>query len=223
MLIEIKKLNKYFNKNEENSLHVLKDIDFSVKENEFVSIMGTSGVGKSTLLNIIGCIDTFDSGEYIFNGTKIKELSKKDLDKIRAKQISFIYQDYMLIEEDTALENVKVPLYFDKKFNKTNLNKLAKDALLRVGLDETIFNKKCSKLSGGQKQRVAIARSIVNNPLVILADEPTGSLDEKSGSEILNLFDSLISDGLTIIMVTHDKDVASHANRIMVMEDGKFS
>lgn len=221
-MIKISKLNKYYNKNKENELHVLKDLDFELEKNSFVSIMGTSGVGKSTLLNIIGCIETFESGEYYFNNTDMKKISKRDLDKIRGKKISFIYQEYMLIEEDTVIENVKVPLYFDKKFKGRELDKLAKEALRRVGLDESMINKKVSKLSGGQKQRVAIARAIVNKPLVILADEPTGALDENTSIEILKLFRSLVSDDLSIIVVTHDKDVANYTDKIYLMKDGKL-
>lgn len=222
MLVEIKDLNKYYNKKSDNSLHVLKDISFKLEKNKFVSMMGTSGVGKSTLLNIIGCIETYDSGKYYFNGKEIKNIDEIDENEIRGKQISFVYQDYMLVEEDTAIDNVKIPLYFDKKFKKHDINKMAIEALKRVGLSEHTFNKKCSMLSGGQKQRVAIARAIVNKPSLILADEPTGALDEKTSQEILELFRSLISEDLSIIMVTHDKNVAEFSDEIFVMVDGKF-
>lgn len=214
-MIKISKLNKYYNKGKENELHVLKDLDFQLDKNSYVSIMGTSGVGKSTLLNIIGCLETFDNID-------IKKLSSKKLDEIRGKKISFVFQEYMLIEEDTAIENVKVPLYFDKTFGKKDINKLAIEALKKVGLEEETYKKKCAKLSGGQKQRVAIARAIVNKPLLILADEPTGALDEKTGQEILDLFADLISDDLSIIVVTHDRDVANKTDRVYTMVDGKL-
>ncbi|MCT1795405.1 ABC transporter ATP-binding protein [Helcococcus kunzii] len=219
-MINIKKLNKYYNKEKENELHVLKDLDFSLDKNSFVSIMGTSGVGKSTLLNIIGCIEDFQSGEYYFNDIDIKKFKEKD--KIRGKLINFVYQDYMLIEEDTIIENVKVPLYFDSRYKANELDDAAKNALTKVGLDSIIYNKKCSQLSGGQKQRVAIARAIVNKPKLILADEPTGSLDEETSKEIIDLFKSLVSDELSIILVTHDKSIAEETSIIYKMIDGKI-
>lgn len=221
-MIKIKKLNKFFNKNRENQIHVLKDLNFEVNLNEYVSIMGTSGVGKSTLLNIIGGLDTFDSGEYIFNGIDMSNISEKKLYEIIGKQITYVFQDYSLIEEDSIIDNVKVPLYFDKKFKGQNFNELAKKALRQVGIPENMYNKKCALLSGGQKQRVAIARSIVNSPKILLADEPTGSLDEKSTEEILELFESLVSENLSIILVTHDRKVAERTQKIYQMVDGHF-
>ncbi|MDO4778404.1 MAG: ABC transporter ATP-binding protein [Tissierellia bacterium] len=221
-MLKLKNINKYYNKNKDNELHVLKDLNFNLEENLFVSIMGTSGVGKSTLLNIIGCIEDFDSGEYLLDGENINGSKKKKLDEIRGKKISYIYQSYMLIEEDTAIENVKVPLFFDERFKNKDIKKLSEDALLKVGLSKDIFNKKVSKLSGGQKQRVAIARAIVNNPLLILADEPTGALDEDTSKGILALFKNLITENLSIILVTHDIDIAKHADKIYNMKDGKL-
>lgn len=219
-MIVITNLNKYYNKGKENQLHVLKDLSFTLDNNSFVSIMGTSGVGKSTLLNIIGCIEDFQSGEYYFNNIDIKNYKEKD--KIRGKLINFVYQDYMLIEEDSIIENVKVPLYFDNRYSASQLDKVAREALSKVGLDSSIYKKKCSKLSGGQKQRVAIARAIVNNPKLILADEPTGSLDEETSRDIINLFKSLVSEELSIIIVTHDKDIADKTSKIYKLIDGKI-
>lgn len=221
-MIKIENLNKYYNKDKENQLHVLKDLNFELDTNSFVSIMGTSGVGKSTLLNIIGGIETFDSGIYIFNNIDMKKVRNSKLDDIRGREISFVYQEYMLIEEDSVIENVKVPLYFNSKLKGKNINQMAKDALIKVGIDASMHNKKCSKLSGGQKQRVAIARAIVNNPKLILADEPTGAVDEETSKEILNLFRSLISDDLSIIVVTHDPNVAHFTDKVFKMIDGKF-
>ncbi|WP_282926400.1 ABC transporter ATP-binding protein [Helcococcus kunzii] len=221
-MIKIKNLNKFYNRKKENELHVLKNLNFELYKNSFVSIMGTSGVGKSTLLNIIGGIEDFDSGEYFFNDIDMKNISNSKLDEIRGKQISFVYQEYLLIEEDTVIENVKVPLYFDSKLRGKNINKMAEEALLKVGIDKKMHKKKCSKLSGGQKQRVAIARAIVNNPQLILADEPTGAVDEETSKDILNLFRSLISPDLSIIIVTHDPNVAKYTDKIFKMVDGEF-
>lgn len=221
-MIRIEKLNKYFNKSQINELHVLKDLDFSLESNSYISIMGTSGVGKSTLLNIIGGIEAFDSGTYLFEGIDMFDIKENELDKIRGKKITFVFQEYLLVEEESVIENVKTPLYFDNNIKYKDMDKLAEEAILKVGLDKTFFEKKCSLLSGGQKQRVAIARSIVNKPILLLADEPTGALDEESSEEILQLFRKLVSENLSIIIVTHDKEVAQHTDKIYVMKDGKI-
>lgn len=220
-MIEIRKLNKFYNKDKENELHVLKDLDFTLNSNEYVSIMGTSGIGKSTLLNIIGCLETFQNGEYFFDGKDISKLKLKEIENIRGKDISFIFQDYMLIEEDTVIENVKTPLYFDSKVPLKEINKKAYEALHKVGYGKDFYNKKVSKLSGGQKQRVSIARALVNNPKLILADEPTGALDESTSEEIMQLFRTLISENISIIIVTHDINVARQTDKIYEIIDGK--
>lgn len=221
-MIIIEKLNKYYNKTQNNELHVLKDLNFKLEKNSYISIMGTSGVGKSTLLNIIGGIENFDSGEYIFEDIDMKNANEKQLDNIRGKKISFVFQEYLLIEDESVIENVKTPLYFDSSIKYRDMDKLAKEAILKVGLDKSFFDKKCSLLSGGQKQRVAIARAIVNNPILLLADEPTGALDEESSKEILSLFRQLKSENFSIIVVTHDKDVASQTDAIYFMNKGKI-
>ncbi|WP_282926816.1 ABC transporter ATP-binding protein [Helcococcus kunzii] len=221
-MIKIQKLNKYYNFKKENELHVLKDIDFNVEKNEYISIMGTSGVGKSTLLNIIGGVENFESGLYFFDGLDMAKASARKLDKIRGKEISFIFQEYLLIENQTVLENIKVPLIFDKKVKASQMDKMALEALKNVGLDESLKNKKVSKLSGGQKQRVAIARAISNNPKLLLADEPTGAVDAETSKEILDLFKSLVNNDRTIIIVTHDINVAKQTDKIYEMIDGKL-
>lgn len=222
-MIRIEKLNKYYNKNQENELHVLKDLDFSLGKSDYVAIMGTSGVGKSTLLNIIGGLESFDGGSYVFNDLDMAKASNKELDDLRGKKISFVFQEYLLIEEDSVIENVKTPLYFDKSYKSKELNDLAKEALEKVGLEPAIYNKLTSKLSGGQKQRVAIARALVNNPDLILADEPTGAVDENTSKEILDLFDKLVTSDRAIIVVTHDINVAKRAKIIYEMVDGRLT
>ena len=222
MVIEIKKINKYYNKGKENELHVLKDLDFKLELNEYVSIMGTSGVGKSTLLNIIGCLETFQSGSYLFNGRDVPKLKLKEIEDIRGKKISYVFQDYMLIEEDTVIENVKTPLYFNNKISLKEINKMAHSALKKVGFGKDYYNKKVSKLSGGQKQRVSIARALVSSPRLILADEPTGALDQVTSEEIMKLFRSLISENISIIVVTHDINVANKTDKIYEIVDGKI-
>lgn len=221
-MIEIKKINKYFNRSQNNELHVLKDLSFKLEKNSFISIMGKSGVGKSTLLNVIGGLEKFDDGSYFFDGIDMYKIKESQLDNIRGKKISFVFQEYLLVEEESVIENVKTPLYFDNSIKSRDMNKLAKAALMKVGLDKSFYNKKCSLLSGGQKQRVAIARAIVNNPILLLADEPTGALDETSSNEIMLLFRQLISDNLSIIIVTHDKDVANLTDRIYLIKNGKI-
>ncbi|MFL8969132.1 ABC transporter ATP-binding protein [Helcococcus kunzii] len=221
-MINIKKLNKYYNKGKDNELHVLKDLNLLLSDNEYIAIMGTSGVGKSTLLNIIGGLETFESGIYEFCNKDMSNLKENELSEIRGKEISFIFQDYMLIEQDNILKNVKVPLYFDKRYKLSDFNSMAKNALKKVGLEDIKTNKKVSQLSGGQKQRVAIARAIVNKPKLLLADEPTGAVDAETAEEILLVFDELIKNGLSIILVTHDINVAKRANKIYKMIDGSL-
>lgn len=194
-MINIKKINKYFNKEKTNENHVIEDLDFKLGKNEYVSIMGKSGAGKTTLLNIIGCLETFDSGEYIFDNIDISKLKENDLADIRAKKISYIFQDYMLIDNDSIINNVEVPLYFDNRYKYSQYKDLAKKVLDKVGLNYLDYNMKTSFLSGGEKQRVAIARALVNEPLLILADEPTGAVDSVTSEKILNIFDEIVESG----------------------------
>lgn len=221
-MINIKKINKYFNKEKTNENHVIEDLDFKLDKNEYVSIMGKSGAGKTTLLNIIGCLETFDSGEYIFDNIDISKLKENDLADIRAKKISYIFQDYMLIDNDSIINNVEVPLYFDNRYKYSQYKDLAKKVLDKVGLNYLDYNMKTSFLSGGEKQRVAIARALVNEPLLILADEPTGAVDSVTSEKILNIFDEIVESGISIIVVTHDINVAKRTNKIYKMSDGKL-
>lgn len=221
-MINIKKINKYFNKEKTNENHVIEDLDFKLGKNEYVSIMGKSGAGKTTLLNIIGCLETFDSGEYIFDNIDISKLKENDLADIRAKKISYIFQDYMLIDNDSIINNVEVPLYFDNRYKYSQYKDLAKKVLDKVGLNYLDYNMKTSFLSGGEKQRVAIARALVNEPLLILADEPTGAVDSVTSEKILNIFDEIVESGISIIVVTHDINVAKRTNKIYKMSDGKL-
>lgn len=221
-MINIKKINKYFNKEKTNENHVIEDLDFKLGKNEYVSIMGKSGAGKTTLLNIIGCLETFDSGEYIFDNIDISKRKENDLADIRAKKISYIFQDYMLIDNDSIINNVEVPLYFDNRYKYSQYKDLAKKVLDKVGLNYLDYNMKTSFLSGGEKQRVAIARALVNEPLLILADEPTGAVDSVTSEKILNIFDEIVESGISIIVVTHDINVAKRTNKIYKMSDGKL-
>lgn len=210
-MISMSKLSKTFVTKGLDNLQVLKDIDFSLNKGDYISIMGTSGVGKTTLLNIIGLIEKFDSGTYLFDNMDVTKLSENELAKIRGKRIGYVFQDYFLLDELTVYDNIYVSLILEKKSNKKELNNLIKQSIISCGLDTKILNKKVGLLSGGQKQRVAIARAIVKKPDIILADEPTGSIDESKKEEILNLFDLLNEQGITIILITHDISVANRA------------
>lgn len=218
-MIHIEGLNKYYNRNLENELHVLKDLNFSLDLGRYVAIMGKSGVGKTTLLNNIGGLESFDSGSYTFMGKEMKKIAQKDLYRIVGKEITFVFQEYLLIEEDSVLENIRVPLYFDRK---ADFIEKVHAAMQAAGLSPDLMHKKCAQLSGGQKQRVAIARAIVNSPKLILADEPTGSLDYHSSCEILELFSSLVTEERSVILVTHDREVAVQTEQIFEMVDGKL-
>ncbi len=200
---------------------VLKDISFQVEEGEYIAIMGPSGSGKTTLMNIIGCLDSPSSGNYILDQRSVSGLKEKELTKIRRNTLGFVFQQFQLMPRETALDNVCLPLVY-AGINKKERRERGLHALEKVGLlDRAEF--KPTQLSGGQKQRVAIARAIVNNPKVLLADEPTGALDSKSGKQVLELFKKLNEEGVTIVMITHDKNVAKQAKRIVHIIDGEIT
>ena len=199
---------------------VLKDISLSVDDGEYVAIMGPSGSGKSTLMNIIGCLDNQTKGSFIFDGSNIMKCSDKQLSDIRNTKIGFVFQNFKLLPRQSALENVELPLLY-AGLSRKRRREMAKEALHRVGLEDRMnFNP--TQLSGGQKQRVAIARAIVNRPKLLLADEPTGALDTKSGDDVMELFEELNKDGVTIVMITHEPEIAEHAKRVMYIRDGEL-
>jgi putative ABC transport system ATP-binding protein len=203
----------------EVTVHALKGVDFQVKKGEFVAIMGASGSGKSTMLNILGCLDKPTGGEYKLDGVTINGMKKNDLAGLRNKKLGFIFQAYNLLPRTTALENVELPLYYNSKVRSKERRERAMKALEDVGLADRIHHMP-NQLSGGQQQRVAIARSLVNDPVVILADEPTGNLDTRTSYEILELFQELNDQGKTIVMVTHEPDIARLTKRNVVFRDG---
>lgn len=217
-LIEIKNLSKSYKNGDGTILEVLKNTDFTVSEGELVAIIGKSGSGKSTLLNILGCVDSFDNGEYLFCGTNISGLSDSKRAALRGTQISFVFQDYALIEEESVLQNVLTPIFFNKPSDIGKPKEAAMKALNLVGISE-LAKKKVRTLSGGQKQRTAIARAIVGGPKLILADEPTGALDSETAESILNLLFDLNKEGTTVLIVTHDGDVAKRCKRSVRLED----
>jgi putative ABC transport system ATP-binding protein len=200
-------------------LHALRGIDLTIRKGEYVAIMGPSGSGKSTLMNLIGCLDTPTSGKYWLAGRLVSELDDDELAAIRNKEIGFVFQTFNLLPRATALHNVELPMIYNGTPSDERLAR-ARRALEAVDLGERMFHKP-NELSGGQRQRVAVARALVNSPSIVLADEPTGNLDTKTGDEIMALFARLHSDGNTIILVTHENDVAKRANRIIHVRDGK--
>lgn len=204
----------------EITLNALHEVSFDVHEGEYVSIMGPSGCGKSTLLNILGCLDRPTEGKYLLGGKDVSHYDDNALSAMRGSQLGFIFQSYNLIQQLDVLENIEVPLYY-QGFNAGESRRMAKDIAARVGLGARLHHKP-TELSGGQQQRVGIARALVNNPIVLLADEPTGNLDSTSGAEILALFDELRSQKKTIIMVTHDPDIGQRSDRIIRLRDGRM-
>ncbi len=201
-------------------IHALQGVDFEVRRNEYVAIMGPSGSGKSTLMNLIGCLDTPSQGNFFINGQLVSQMDDNELAAIRNKEIGFVFQTFNLLARSTALQNVELPLIYSGIQSKER-RRLAEVALAEVDLAQRMLHKP-NELSGGQRQRVAVARALVNKPSILLADEPTGNLDSKTGEEILALFRELHSRGNTIILVTHERDVALHAQRIIHLRDGKI-
>src|SRR5690606_12366592 len=216
-VIEIRNIIRNFQLGQE-VVHVLKGIDLDIEKGEYVAIMGPSGSGKSTLMNLLGCLDTPTSGKYILNGKDVSQMSDDELADIRNKEIGFVFQTFNLLPRTTALENVALPMVYSG-IAKADRMKRAEEVLTNVGLADRMDHKP-NQLSGGQRQRVAVGRAFVNRPSVILADEPTGNLDSKTSVEIMHLFDEIHNAGNTVILVTHEEDVARHAHRIIRLKDG---
>ena len=218
--IEIKHVNKGYMLGEEN-VPVLRDINFEVEEGEFVAILGPSGSGKTTLMNIIGCMDILDSGEYYLHGRAIHEMGEKDLTEVRNKEIGFIFQNYQLISTYNVMQNIIMPLLI-RGMGHREASEKCQDIVKLLGIDHRLDHRP-NELSGGQKQRVSIARALASEPAILLADEPTGALDRASGQEVLKLFRQLNEMGNTIVMITHDLNVAKAAQRIVKIVDGQLS
>ena len=199
-------------------VYVLKGIDLEIKKGEYVALMGPSGSGKSTLMNILGCLDTPTLGTYILNGKHVSEMQDDELAGIRNKEIGFVFQTFNLMPRTTALDNVALPMVY-AGFSKSERIERATEVLTQVGLDDRMDHKP-NQLSGGQRQRVAVARALVNRPSIILADEPTGNLDSKTSVEIMNLFNEIHANGNTVILVTHEEEIAAYAHRIIRLRDG---
>jgi putative ABC transport system ATP-binding protein len=219
-MIVVEDLWKTYDMGSEQQVQALQGVNLRICRNEYVAIMGPSGSGKSTLMNLIGCLDTPSNGKYWLNGHLVSELNDDELARIRNKEIGFVFQTFNLLARATALHNVELPLIYNGT-PASERDERAKKALAQVSLDSRMMHKP-NELSGGQRQRVAIARALVNNPSIILADEPTGNLDSKTGEEIMALFDNLHSRGNTIVLVTHEPDIAEYAHRIVHIRDGKI-
>jgi len=216
-LINITQIKRDFQLGSE-TINVLKGIDLQINKGEYVALMGPSGSGKSTLMNLLGCLDTPTSGNYILNGNDVSQMHDDDLAEIRNKEIGFVFQTFNLLPRTTALDNVALPMIY-AGFSKSERNERATEVLTQVNLADRMDHQP-NQLSGGQRQRVAIARALVNKPSIILADEPTGNLDSKTSVEIMNLFNEIHKNGNTVILVTHEEDIAAYAHRIIRLRDG---
>jgi len=216
-LIRLQKISRRYQMGTE-TVHALREVSLEIQRGEYVAIMGPSGSGKSTLMNLIGCLDTPTSGEYELNGTQVATMNDNELAEIRNREIGFIFQTFNLLPRSNALHNVELPLIYNGT-DSDERRKIALQALSDVGLGDRVHHKP-NELSGGQRQRVAIARALVNSPSILLADEPTGNLDSKTGADIMNLFEQLAARGNTIIVVTHEEDIARHARRVVRIRDG---
>lgn len=216
-VIEITDLTKVYQMGQ-TEVRALAGVSFDILENEYIAIMGPSGSGKSTLMNMIGCLDTPTSGEYILNGNRVSQMDDSELAEVRNREIGFVFQTFNLLPRTSCLANVELPLIY-AGVKSAERKERAKEVLTKVGLGTRIDHKP-NELSGGQRQRVAIARALVNNPSILLADEPTGNLDSKTGEEIMQLFEELYRQGNTIILVTHENEIAEHARRIVRLRDG---
>jgi putative ABC transport system ATP-binding protein len=217
-VIELTNIVKTYDMGEAEEVHALRGVSLTIKKNEYVAIMGPSGSGKSTLMNVIGCLDTPTSGQYLFNGLVVSEMNDNQLAQIRNKEIGFVFQTFNLLARSDSLHNVELPLIYGG-ISSTERRRRALETLEHVGLGDRSHHKP-NELSGGQRQRVAVARALVTRPSIILADEPTGNLDTKTGEEIMMLFEDLHAQGNTIVLVTHEADVAAHAHRSIRLRDG---
>jgi len=218
-IIQTKAITKIFSKNGNITVKALQNVSLDIEKGEFTAIMGASGSGKSTLMNIIGCLARPTSGEYLLEGEDVNHLSDDELARIRNRKLGFVFQQFHLLPRTDALENVELPLLYS---DRSDITRLAQQALEVVGLADRMHHHP-AELSGGQQQRVAIARALVNNPEIILADEPTGNLDSRSGLEVISAFQRLHAEGKTVILVTHSQEIAEHANRIIRIKDGKIT
>ncbi len=216
-IIDIQNISKVYEMGSQK-VHAIRDISLNINKNEYVALMGPSGSGKSTLMNILGCLDTPTTGIYNFTGTNVRSLNDNQLAEIRNREIGFVFQTFNLLPRATALKNIELPLVYSG-IRKAERTERAENALKSVGLDDRMGHKP-NELSGGQRQRVAIARALVTSPSIILADEPTGNLDTKTGNDIMKLFENLWKNGNTIIIVTHEEEIALHAKRIIRLRDG---
>jgi putative ABC transport system ATP-binding protein len=219
-VIVVDNLWRTYDMGSEQQVHALRGVSLKIKHNEYVAIMGPSGSGKSTLMNLIGCLDTPSQGQYWLNGQLVSDLDDDQLARIRNKEIGFVFQTFNLLARASSLHNVELPLIYNGTPAAARLER-AKESLANVGLESRMHHKP-NELSGGQRQRVAIARALVNRPSIILADEPTGNLDSKTGVEIMALFDTLHAGGNTIVLVTHEPDIAEHAHRVVHIRDGEI-
>jgi putative ABC transport system ATP-binding protein len=219
-LIRLENISRRYEMGSE-TVHALRDVSMTIQRGEYVAIMGPSGSGKSTLMNLLGCLDTATSGRYELNGTDVSEMDDNDLAEVRNREIGFVFQTFNLLPRSNALHNVELPLIYAGMDSETRRDR-ALQALSNVGLSDRVHHKP-NELSGGQRQRVAIARALVNSPSILLADEPTGNLDSKTGVEIMALFEDLAQKGNTIIVVTHEEDIARHARRIVRIRDGDIA